>query len=114
MVVDVTGRKRQEEELARRSRQQALMYELADEVNRAEVLSDLFEKALDVIIASVNADRASILLFDDEGIMRFKTWRGLSDEYRSRVEGHSPWTRDECDPKPITIGNVSEADVDPE
>ena len=114
MVTDITARKRQDEELARRSRQQALMYELADVVNRAEVLSDLFEKALDVIIASVNADRASILLFDDEGIMRFKTWRGLSDEYRSKVEGHSPWTSDESDPKPITIGNVCEADIEPQ
>src|SRR5262245_19372406 len=114
MVMDVTARKRQEEELARRSHQQSLMYELADVVNRAEVLSDLFEKALDVIIASVNADRASILLFDDEGIMRFKAWRGLSDEYRSKVEGHSPWRRDEVDPKPLTIGDVSEADIEPE
>jgi PAS domain S-box-containing protein len=113
MVMDVTARKRQEEELARRSHQQSLMYELADVVNRAEVLSDLFEKALDVIIASVNADRASILLFDDKGILRFKAWRGLSDEYRSKVEGHSPWTKDECDPKPLSIGDVSGAAIEP-
>ena len=27
------------------------------------------------------------------GVMRFQAWRGLSDEYRARTEGHSPWAR---------------------
>jgi PAS domain S-box-containing protein len=113
MVTDITGRRRQELELAHRSRQQALMYELAETVNRAEALDDLYEKALDVITASLNADRGSILLFDADGVMRFKAWRNLSEGYRQAVEGHSPWTKDERSPKPILIGNVADADLDP-
>ncbi|HXV68262.1 MAG TPA: PAS domain S-box protein, partial [Nitrospira sp.] len=86
VTLDITERRRQELELAHRSRQQALMYELAEAVNRADALDDLYRKALDVITASLNADRASILLFDADGVMRFKAWRNLSEGYRQAVE----------------------------
>ena len=91
---------------------QSLLYELANAVNRAEALSDLYGKALDTILTSLNADRASILLFDEDGVMRFKAWRGISDGYRRRVEGHSPWHKDTLDPRPIVIGNIAEAGID--
>jgi PAS domain S-box-containing protein len=113
VTLDITERRRQELELAHRSRQQALMYELAEAVNRADALDDLNRKALDVITASLNADRGSILLFDADGVMRFKAWRNLSARYRQAVEGHSPWTRDERSPKPILIGHVLETNLDP-
>ena len=113
VTLDITDRRRQELELAHRSRQQALMYELAETVNRADALDDLYQKALDVITASLNADRGSILLFDAEGVMRFKAWRNLSEGYRQAVEGHSPWTKDERSPKPIHLRNVAEANLDP-
>ena len=113
VTLDITERRRQELELAHRSRQQALMYELAEAVNRADALDDLYRKALDVITASLNADRASILLFDADGVMRFKAWRNLSEGYRQAVEGHSPWTRDERSPKPILICHVLETNLDP-
>jgi PAS domain S-box-containing protein len=45
------------------------------------------------------------------GTMRFAAWRGLSDEYRGAVEGHSPWAKDEPDPKPIYINDVAGADL---
>jgi PAS domain S-box-containing protein len=113
VTLDMSERKRQEAELARRSRHQSLLFELAEAVNRADELADLYRKALDVITLSLNTDRGSILLFDDDGVMRFKAWRGLSAAYRRKVEGHSPWTRDERDPKPVILGNIAEAGLDP-
>ena len=44
--------------------------------------------------------------------MRFKAWRGLSETYRRAVEGHSPWTPDERNPRPIHISDVAAADLD--
>jgi PAS domain S-box-containing protein len=113
VTLDITERRRQERELARRSRQQALTYELAEAVNRADALDELYRKALDVITGALNADRGSILLFDADGVMRFKAWRNLSDGYRQAVEGHSPWTREERNPKAIRMDHVMEADLDP-
>ena len=51
--------------------------------------------------------RASILLFDAGGVMRFTAWRGLSDAYRQAVEGHSPWTPDAVEPQPIVVPDVT-------
>ncbi|NWF73144.1 MAG: PAS domain-containing protein, partial [Nitrospirae bacterium] len=112
-IIDITERMCQEEERMRRSHQQSLLYELAHAVNRAEALSDLHSKALDAILTSLNADGASILLFDEDGVMRFKAWRGISDGYRIKVEGHSPWHKDTFEPRPIVIGNIAEAALDP-
>ena len=109
VTLDITERRRQEFELERRSRQQALLYQLAETVNRADALDELYEKALDVITGCLNADRGSILLFDGDGVMRFKAWRNLSEDYRLAVEGHSPWTREERCAKPIHMWNVAEA-----
>ena len=61
-----------------RSRQQHVLYDLAETVNRAGALADLYDKALEAITSAVNADRASILLFDEDGVMRFKAWRRMS------------------------------------
>jgi len=112
VTLDITERKRQELELAHRSRQQVLMYELAEAVNRADALDALYRKALDVITAALNADRGSILLFDQDGVMRFKAWRNLSEGYRQAVEGHTPWARDERHARPIQVGDVADAGLD--
>ncbi|WP_447598074.1 PAS domain S-box protein [Nitrospira sp. Nam80] len=109
---DITEHKRQEQALVTRSRQQRLLYDLAEAVNRAGVLADLYDKALDAIIHSLNADRASILLFEEDGVMRFKASRGLSEQYRRAVEGHSPWRRDSCSPRPMVMGDIAAAKIE--
>ncbi|MBD0316806.1 MAG: PAS domain S-box protein, partial [Nitrospiraceae bacterium] len=96
---------------ARRSQQHEL-YELAMHVNRAQGLPELYDRALGAIMRSLKADRASILLFDAEGVMRFSAWKGLSDEYRRAVEGHSPWKPDDPSPNPVLMSNVAELDLD--
>ncbi len=110
--LDITDRKRQEAELLALTQRQSLLYDLADVVNRAEALTDLYDKAISTILQALHADRASILLFDDDGLMRFEAWQGLSPEYRAAVEGHSPWTPDRQDPPAIFIPDVSESDLD--
>jgi len=42
--------------------------------------------------------------------MKFVAWYNLSNEYRSKVEGHSPWKKDETNPQPLLIENV-ETDI---
>ena len=61
---------------------------------------------------ALGCERASILMFDHAGVMKFVAWRGLSDGYRRAVEGHSPWTRDSKDPQPISIDDIERAELD--
>src|SRR6185503_6656541 len=71
-----------------------LLYGLAAAANSAERIEQVFDVALDGIGRALGASRSSILVFDREGVMRFRSWRGLSEEYRRAVEGHSPWKKD--------------------
>jgi PAS domain S-box-containing protein len=97
---DMTERKRAEEALAKRADEQAALYEFTDRLFRAGSVVDIYEAALDFIVRALECERASILLFDDSGGMKFVAWRGLSDRYRQTVEGHSPWTRETKTPSP--------------
>ncbi len=104
---DITERKRIE-------RQQQALFELVSTVNRAGALPEIYAAALDAICRCHGAERASILLYDDQKVMRFKAWRGLSEGYRKSVEGHSPWTPDDPDPQVVSMNNIAEANLDPQ
>jgi PAS domain S-box-containing protein len=109
---DISARKRAEEALTKRAEEQAALYEFTDRLFRAGSAEDVYQAALDAIVRALGCDRASILLFDDAGVMRFVAWRGLSEGYRRAVEGHSPWTRDIRNPEPITIDDIGTADLE--
>ena len=83
-----------------------LLYKLAAAVISAGRVEEIFEAALDAIAQALGTDRASVLLFDAEGVMRFRAWRNLSDPYRAAVEGHSPWAPGARNPQPIVSGDV--------
>jgi PAS domain S-box-containing protein len=83
------------------------LYALARAVLYADDIGDVFEAALDAVQRALGTDRASILISDADRVMRFVRWRGLSDEYRRAVEGHSPWSPGETDPKPIVVSDVA-------
>jgi PAS domain S-box-containing protein len=95
----------------RRMEVHAVLYQFTDRLFRAESLGDVFDAALDAIGRALGCQRASILLFDDAGTMKFAAWRGLSDAYRQAVEGHSPWARDIRDPQHICIEDIESADI---
>ncbi len=82
------------------------VYDLALAVTRAGALSEIYTVALDALQASLGAERASILLFDAGGVMRFAAWRGLSDGYRRSVEGHSPWAPGTRGARPVVVPDV--------
>ena len=88
------------------------LYRFTDRLFRARSRSDACDAALDAIREALGCERASILLFDDSGTMRFIAWRGLSDGYRRAVDGHSPWTKDTKEPQLICIQDVDSAGLD--
>src|SRR5579863_10114856 len=75
------------------------LYQLLNALSKAHSLEDVHDAALTALQQATFADRAAILIFDDDGVMRFRAARGLSPEYQAAVTGHSPWargTRDAC------------------
>jgi len=84
------------------------LYELTSTVNSATNLDEIFERALLALQQILGASRASILLLDGDGVMRFRAWTNLSDAYRAAVEGHSPWTRATRNPAPVIVHDVDQ------
>ena len=81
------------EVLQQRLNQLQALYQLTAALSRASVLDEVYEAALAGLRHALGIERASILLFDPDGVMRFKAWRGLSDHYRHATEGHTPCGR---------------------
>lgn len=86
----------------------AHLFALTDRLFRATGPEEVYSAALEVIGKLLGCDRASILMFDEEGVMRFVDWRGLSDGYREVVEGHSPWTFGQREAEPIFVPDIAE------
>jgi PAS domain S-box-containing protein len=97
------------EELRSRLRDLDAVYRFADAVAGAHALDEVLDAALDALLEATGAERASVLLADDEGVLRFRAWRGLSDSYRAFTEGHSPWPPDAADPQPVLVGDLAGA-----
>ena len=105
-------RREAEAEIRDRGNRLNLLYDLASTVNGADSLELIHDKALDAILCTLKADRASILLFDEQGVMQFQAWKGLSETYRRAVTGHSPWKQDETAATPIVIEDVAASNID--
>lgn len=107
---DITTRKQSEAALSRRVEEMAALYRFTDALNRSTDLDNVYTAALDAITDALGYDRSSILLFDDEAVMSFVAWRGLSDEYRRKLNGHSPWKEGALDAQPFGIADISLSD----
>jgi PAS domain S-box-containing protein len=108
---DVSIRKEAEQALADRMRQQQALFHLADELHRAKTAEDIYSAGLGAILGALHCQRASILLCDESGVMRFVSWRGLSEDYRKATDGHSPWKSGEQNPGVICVDDMRGADL---
>ncbi|APH70979.1 PAS domain S-box protein [Aquibium oceanicum] len=90
----------------KRADELVVLFRLTDRLYRARSQEEVFDAALDAITDALGCRRASILLFDDDGVMRFQAWRGLSDGYRKAVDGHTPWRPGDRDPEPIFVPDM--------
>jgi PAS domain S-box-containing protein len=108
---DITERKENERSLAEAARQRDALYRFVERRHVAKSVDDIYAAALDVLVSTLQCDRAAILLYDTAGVMRFAASRGLSRRYCSALEGHSPWKRGAKNPRPIAMDDVALADI---
>jgi PAS domain S-box-containing protein len=80
---------------------------LTNAISRIRTVEEIYNAALDALTEGIGVSRSAVLLFDSDGVMRFKEHRGLSDAYRRAVEGHTPWAPDIRDPEPVFVPDAS-------
>jgi PAS domain S-box-containing protein len=110
---DITDRKRAEAELAQRVEEQAALYDLTKELQRAESLQAIYEAALHAIMRALRCQHAAILQFDKAGQMRFVASRGLAAEYRKAADGYAPWAVDAADAEPFFCADLNRSFPNP-
>jgi PAS domain S-box-containing protein len=71
-------------------------------------LQAVYQTALRGVQEALDVERASLLVFDAGGTMRFVVWSGLSDAYRAAADGHSPWAADEAAAAPLLVPDVED------
>jgi PAS domain S-box-containing protein len=89
------------------SRVVAVWLNLARAIGGTRTLDEMLSVALDSLEAVLGVSRASIHLFDPDGVLRFKAYRNVSPEYRRAVEGLTPWPPDAADPEPLLVPDVT-------
>jgi PAS domain S-box-containing protein len=98
-------------EIASRYSRLEAVYALTRRIAAASDVDEVCRIAIEALVEAVPGRRCSILLFDREGIARFRGWHGLSEGYRKTVDGHCPWTPGQADARPIVLHDVHD---DPE
>ena len=93
-------------------KQQQHLLQLLESVNHARSVDDIYAAAVKAVVQCLQADRASILLYDEQQVMRFKFARGISKAYQKAVEGHSPWKPDERNAQPVTIESIEKSAIE--
>lgn len=85
-----------------------LLYDLAEAVSRAENPNGIFRAAVERFAGAV-ADRASILTFDADDVMRYRAWKGISPRHRARIEARvsDMWRRGDRTAQPVLIPDVT-------
>jgi PAS domain S-box-containing protein len=69
-------------------------------------LQAVYDAALRGVQEALDIERASLLVLDAGGTMRFVAWSGLSDAYRAAVDGHSPWSLNETAATPVLVSDI--------
>lgn len=85
----------------------AVCLSLTRAISQTRTVEEICDIALHALADGLGLARSSILLFDDNGVMRFAAWRGISADYRAAVEGHTPWRPDTTHPEPLVIPDVT-------
>jgi two-component system cell cycle sensor histidine kinase/response regulator CckA len=87
-----------------------LLYELAQAVNRADEPGEIYRAAVEGLVRVVAADRASVMTFDADGVMRYKAWKGISDRHRATMERPISinWRRGARNVRAVTVADVTQ------
>ena len=85
----------------------AVCLTLTRAISQTRTVEEICRIALHVLADGLSVSRSSILLFDEDGVMRFAAWQGISAGYRAAVEGHTPWQPDTIGPEPVVVPDVT-------
>jgi signal transduction histidine kinase/PAS domain-containing protein len=85
--------------------QLALLFALADGIQRARRVETVYQEVVERLGRAVGADRSALLVVDG-GLLRMAASTGMTADCQSRLEGFAPWGVDARDARPVVVGDV--------
>lgn len=113
IIVSAVERQRAAFEQARNLERTEKLRFVAEKLNLADNLDDVYETSIEAIINTLGVDRASLLLIDEDDQLRHKASYGLSYSYTQRVSPYSPWPLDDINAQPVVLNDVSRSALEP-
>jgi PAS domain S-box-containing protein len=77
------------------------LHHMTEAVNRAASAGQVFDVALETLLATTSCSSAAIMLFDKRKALRFVAWNGFTDTFCAAVDGHLQWTPDTIPGAPL-------------
>jgi len=99
-------------EMNRAQQQLQAIYQLASSVAHSENLEDVYAATLDAAESVFTTKRGAILIADDDKVVRFTAWRGVSERHREIVEADERCRQTETIQQ-VLIDNIENADIGP-
>ena len=87
------------------------LHRIIANLNRADTLAEVYQIATQGAAEMLQADRSSVLIFGPDERVHFVAWYNLSEAYRQKVDGHSPWRPHQIDAHPIFIADIAHSDL---
>ena len=79
-------------------------------INQAATVQEVYDAAMRSIQKTLQVDKAAIVLFNQNGEMRFAAWYGLSAKYRKAAEKYAQQALDLDDPHPVFMEDIEAID----
>ncbi|MCB0360318.1 MAG: PAS domain S-box protein, partial [Bdellovibrionales bacterium] len=114
VATDITELKLAVTELRRHVARTEALRHVAEKLNFADSLADVYRISIDALLQTLGADRASLLLYDEGSTLRYVAAHGLSAEYLRSAAPYSPWDRSEIDAQPIVISDIEQTQFAPD
>lgn len=109
--VDISAKKITEDKLRRKYKQLQFLADFTDSISRAKKLEEIYDISVQGVLKSMDAFKASLLLFNEEGKMEFKAYHQLSDDYRAMAVKHCPWDESAVKPMPVYVSDIKRDDT---
>ncbi len=107
IVEDISHRKQSEENLQRNYEQLQKIYSLASTINHTSDINEVYAEAINSIKGIFNADKAAILIYNENGALELKAQIGLSEHCQKIAPQFIMWKINDPDPQIIDISDVA-------
>jgi PAS domain S-box-containing protein len=108
---DVTDERKREQQIRSHLQQTQQLQQTIEKLNLAKNIDQILKISGSSLRKLLKVDRYAILLYNEQEQFEFVDWFRLSKAYRTAVNGHCPWKKEDLAAKPVAVSDVDNSDL---